>query len=167
MAMSTSTSTKQAGAEGRAAPAMAEQGERASETPVLLGHDEVTWGPAPDAFPAGAQLCVLHGDPGAPGAMFSVRLKAAQRYVFAPHCHPHDEHITVISGHLELGNGSRLDHTDTRTLGPGDYAFLPKDRFHYAWSGEEETVFQVQAIGPFAITYARPEDDPRHASDAH
>lgn len=154
------TSGLQAGGEARSTRGGDERGGP-SEAPALFAPDELQWGPAPDAFPAGAQLCVLHGDPAAPGALFSVRLKASQRYVFAPHRHPHDEHITVISGRLELGNGATLDHGATRILEPGGYAFLPRDQFHYAWAAAEDTVFQVEAIGPFAITYARPEDDPR------
>jgi quercetin dioxygenase-like cupin family protein len=166
MAMSTSASGTQAGSEVRA-PTAREEHERASEPPVMLGQDAMTWGPAPDAFPAGLQLCVLHGDPGAAGAMFSVRLKASQRFLFAPHSHPHDEHITVVSGRFELGNGATADHGSTRILEPGDYAFLPKEQFHYGWAAADETVLQVQAIGPFAITYARPEDDPRSQGAAH
>jgi hypothetical protein len=34
--------------------------------------------------------------------------------------------------------------------------FLPKERFHYAWATHDDTEFQVNAIGPFAITYAHP-----------
>jgi quercetin dioxygenase-like cupin family protein len=166
MAMQTSGSGPQPGTERHSASVREERG-RASEPPRLLGNDDLTWGPAPDAFPAGAQLCLLHGDPGAAGAMFSVRLKASERFLFAPHSHPHDEHVTVISGRLELGDGATADRGSTRTLGPGGYAFLPKDRFHYAWAADDDTVFQVEAIGPFAITYARPEDDPRRAGGAH
>jgi quercetin dioxygenase-like cupin family protein len=134
------------------------------ETSKLWSADEVTWQPAPDAFPAGAHFCVLHGDPSAAGRVFTVRLRASHGYVFAPHSHPHDEHVTVISGALQLGEGATLDRTRTRTLGPGGYAFLPRDQFHYAWPLEDGTVFQVEAIGPFGITYARPEDDPRGGS---
>ncbi len=132
----------------------------APDAPTMIARDEMRWGPAPDVFPAGCQFCVLHGDPGERG-LFSVRLRASQGYVFAPHSHPHDEHVTVIAGRLELGNGSTLDRTGTRVLEAGDYAFLPKEQFHYAWAADGETVFQVEAIGPFGITYANPEDDPR------
>jgi quercetin dioxygenase-like cupin family protein len=137
------------------------------EEPEVISRDEMRWEPAPDVFPAGAQFCVLHGDPTAAGALFSVRLRTSQGYVFAPHSHPHDEHVTVISGRLELGNGAALDRSATRILEPGGYAFLPKEQFHYAVALSEDTVFQVEAIGPFGITYARPEDDPRNAPAAH
>lgn len=147
------------------APSAAHRDE--PEPARLFAPEEMSWGPAPDAFPAGAQLCVLHGDPGVEGKMFSVRLKASQHYVFAPHSHPHDEHVTVISGRLELGNGATLDHERTRILEPGGYAFLPREHFHYAWALRDDTVLQVEAIGPFGITYANPQDDPRSGGTQH
>jgi quercetin dioxygenase-like cupin family protein len=141
--------------------------DTARETPALAGREDVAWGPAPDVFPAGAQFCLLHGDPFAPGGVFTVRLRTAEGYVFAPHSHPHDEHVTVISGALALGDGERLDRGAARTLGPGSYVFLPKERFHWAWAVEDDTVFQVHATGPFGITYANPADDPRNAGVKH
>ncbi len=137
------------------------------ERPALLEKDELRWGAAPEVFPAGCAFCVLHGDPGAAGKEFTVRLKTSQGYVFAPHSHPHDEHVTVIAGMLLLGNGPRLDRDGARPLGPGGYAFLPRDQFHYAWSTQDDTVFQVNAVGPFGISYANPEDDPRGAPTSH
>lgn len=136
----------------------------AGERPALLEERELSWGPAPEVFPAGCAFCVLHGDPGAAGREFTVRLRPSQGYVFAPHSHPHDEHVTVISGSLLLGNGPRLDRDAARELGPGAYAFLPRDQFHYAWTTRDDTVFQVNAVGPFGITYADPQDDPRNAA---
>lgn len=143
-----------------------EQGP-AGEAPELVAQRDLKWGPAPDAFPAGCELCLLHGDPAAEGTMFSVRLRASRQYVYAPHRHPHDEHVTVISGSLHLGNGATLDRGGATLLQPGDYAFLPREQYHYAWTGPEEVVIQVEAIGPFGITYANPEDDPRNTPAAH
>lgn len=138
-----------------------------TQAPELLASHELPWGPAPDVFPAGARFCVLHGDPAAQGDTFTVRLKTSEQYFFAPHSHPHDEHLTIISGRLKLGNGSTADRDAARDLAQGDYAFLPKEQFHYAWALDAETVFQVQAIGPFGITYARSEDDPRNRGSTH
>jgi quercetin dioxygenase-like cupin family protein len=123
---------------------------------------EMEFGPGPDAFPPGVEFCFMHGAPDEARAMFTVRLKAEQGYRFAPHSHPHDEHVTIVSGRMLLGNGSTADRGSAREMGPGSYAFLPKEQFHYAWA-LDEVVFQVNAIGPFGITYANPEDDPRRA----
>jgi quercetin dioxygenase-like cupin family protein len=135
--------------------------QRVGPAAALVGTREMSWGPAPDVFAAGAHFCVLHGTPTNAGE-FTVRLRVGRHYVFAPHSHPHDEHVTVISGRVQLGNGATIDRDAVRTLEPGDYAFLPKEQFHYAWALDDDTVFQVNATGPFGITYARPEDDPRN-----
>ena len=131
-----------------------------AETPAMTREEEMQYGPGPDAFPPGVQFCFLHGAPDAAGKMFTVRLRASQGYTFAPHCHPHDEHVTIVSGTMLLGNGTKADRASAQRMGPGSYAFLPKEQFHYAWA-LDEVVFQVNAVGPFGITYANPEDDPR------
>jgi quercetin dioxygenase-like cupin family protein len=143
-------------------PTTAQAPAENTEAAALLGENDMTYGPGPDAFPPGVHFCFLHGAPDAAGAMFTVRLKAQQGYLFAPHSHPHDEHVTIVSGTLLLGNGSKADRAAARKMGPGSYAFLPREQFHYAWA-VDEVVFQVNAIGPFGITYANPEDDPRRS----
>ena len=61
--------------------------------PVIRA-DATDWGPAPPVLPAGAQMAVLYGDPGKPGA-FAVRLKAPAGYRVPRHWHPADEQVTV------------------------------------------------------------------------
>jgi quercetin dioxygenase-like cupin family protein len=155
--------TSASGAVESGAVQVNDKGTRQAEAPEMLAGEALTWGPVPDVFAEGAQLCVLHGDPGAAGAICSLRLKASQAYLIAPHSHPHDEHVTVISGRVEVGNGPTVERSSMRMLEPGAYAFLPKEQFHYLIVGAEDTVIQVQLVGPFAITYANPNDDPRTA----
>src|SRR5437016_814388 len=52
--------------------------------------DKIQWGPAPDAFPPGAQAAVLEGDPTKPG-IFTMRVKFPNGYKVAPHSHPKQE----------------------------------------------------------------------------
>src|SRR5690348_6745209 len=66
--------------------------------------EDFSWGPAPAIFPAGAQMAVLQGNPGGT-EMFTVRLRFPNGYKIAPHTHPTDEHVTVISGHFKVGMG--------------------------------------------------------------
>ena len=68
----------------------------------------VKWGPAPPFFPAGAKFAVLQGDPSAAGE-YTVRLRMPAGYVIAPHWHPTDEHVTVVSGTMLLGMGDQVD----------------------------------------------------------
>ena len=47
-----------------------------------------------------------------------------------------------------------------KTLGPGDFAHMPKQMHHYAMAKEAATI-QIHGSGPFAITYVNASDDPR------
>ena len=120
--------------------------------------DNYNWGAAPPVFSAGAQMAVLHGDPTKSGT-FVVRLKFPANYQVAAHYHPTDEHVTIISGELSLGMGDKLDRAKANTLKPGGYVDLPAKMSHYVWT-DSGVVLQVQAEGPFALTYVNPADDP-------
>jgi quercetin dioxygenase-like cupin family protein len=137
----------------------AAQGTAARTTPV---DDGIRWGPAPAVFPAGAQMAVLQGDPGSK-AMFTVRLRLPDGYRLAPHTHPTDEHVTVISGTFRVGMGKQAVARELMTLRAGGWVIAPADHPHYAVA-QGETVVQVHAMGPFAMTYVKPEDTPRAAA---
>ena len=117
------------------------------------------WGPAPAGLPRGAQASVLAGNPERPG-MFTIRLRFPAGYSIAPHSHPADEHVTAISGQLNLGMGPRVRPRRMATLVPGGFANAPARMAHYA-STRSGAVIQVTSQGPFAITYVNPADDPR------
>jgi quercetin dioxygenase-like cupin family protein len=121
--------------------------------------DEIEFAPGPKTLPAGAQFAVLHGNPAEPGP-FVMRLKFPAGYEIPPHMHPEEEHVTVISGGFGMGAGEVLDRAKAPILAPGSFVQLPTGMAHFAWT-EEETVVQINAIGPFGITYINPADDPR------
>jgi quercetin dioxygenase-like cupin family protein len=117
------------------------------------------WGPAPPVFPTGAQMQVMQGNPGANG-LFTVRLRFPNGYRIAPHTHPTDEHITVISGTFRVGMGKTVDAKQMMTLHAGDFASAPANAPHYA-QARGTTVVQVHAMGPFVLTYVNPADMPK------
>ena len=119
----------------------------------------VTWGPAPAVFPAGAQMAVLQGDPSG-SALFTVRLRLPDGYKLAPHTHPTDEHVTVISGTFRVGMGTTIDPKGMMTLQPGGFVTAPANHAHYAIA-QGVTIVQVHALGPFALTYVNPADNPQ------
>jgi quercetin dioxygenase-like cupin family protein len=123
--------------------------------------EDFTWGPAPAIFPAGAQMAVLQGNPGGT-EMFTVRLRFPNGYKIAPHTHPTDEHVTVISGHFKVGMGETADAKAMMTLKPGGFVTAPANHAHYA-AAVGPTVVQVSAMGPFAMTYVNPADTPAGA----
>ena len=67
------------------------------EGPKIVPPQEIKWGPAPAMLPPGAEAAVLFGDPNEEG-LFVLRLKFPAGYSVAPHTHPVDEIVTVISG---------------------------------------------------------------------
>ena len=144
----------------RAAGAAAAPSFTAGEPAASRGPD-VQWGPAPAVFPAGAEMAVLQGNPGAAG-LFTVRLRLPSGYKIAPHTHPTDENVTVIKGTFLVGMGASVDRKSMLTLHAGGFATAPADHAHYAVT-EGQTEVQVHAMGPFAMTYVDPADDPRAA----
>ena len=135
------------------------------------GHDhnpkdsnDIQFGPAPDVFPAGAEMAVVQGDPSVVGAIFTVRLRLPNGYVLPPHTHPTDENVTVISGTFLVGLGDKVEkNAFLPPLRRGGFITAPADAHHFA-KAKSRTVVQVHAIGPFQLTYVDQNDDPRHAS---
>lgn len=127
---------------------------------VMLTPDDMKWGPAPDALPAGAQVAVLDGDPTKPGP-YTMRLKMPADYRIPPHRHASPEHVTVISGKFNVAKGEKDDPAVKGTeLPPGSYFMMSPKSAHYAWA-REETVVQLHGRGPWKINYINPDDDPR------
>lgn len=122
----------------------------------------IKWGPAPAVFPAGARMAVLQGDPSQP-ALFTVRLEFPPGYTIAPHFHPTDEHVTVISGTFLVGMGDKADFTHPVVLPAGGFITAPANGHHFA-RARGRTIVQVHAMGPFALTYVNPADDPQKAA---
>jgi hypothetical protein len=125
--------------------------------------DDLKWGPAPPALPAGSQMAVLDGDPSKDGN-FVLRAKLPDGYTIPPHWHSTDEHVTVISGSFGIGIGDSLDKSKVRYLPAGSYVRLGKEQRHYAIA-KGETVIQVHAMGPFDLHYVNPADDPTKKAD--
>lgn len=107
-------------------------------------------------------MAVLQGDPSAPGELFTIRLRLPNGYVLPAHWHPTDENVTVIKGTFLVGLGDVFDrHTMLPPLHRGDFISAPANANHFA-QARGRTEVQVHAIGPFAINYVNPRDDPRN-----
>jgi quercetin dioxygenase-like cupin family protein len=129
-----------------------------TDTHVLAAPKDLKWGDPPPVFERGASFTVVSGDPSKEG-LYVVRLKMPKGYRINPHWHPTDEHVTVISGTFALGMGETFDKSAMKDLPPGGYALLPAQMRHYAMATSAATV-QVHGMGPFALTYVNPADDP-------
>ena len=75
-------------------------------THVLLTDAQIKWGEGPPSLPKGGLTAVLSGDPSKPGE-YTLRAKLPAGYKIAPHWHPTAEHVTVLSGTVAFGMGTR------------------------------------------------------------
>jgi quercetin dioxygenase-like cupin family protein len=134
------------------------RGQDAKSSEVVATPLELKWGPAPPVFEKGASMAVVSGDP-SKAAPFVVRLKMPAGYKINPHFHPTDENVTVISGTFAVAMGDTFAAAGMKALPAGGFALLPAQMHHYAMA-KVPTVVQVHAMGPFALTYVNPADDP-------
>jgi hypothetical protein len=131
-------------------------GQMATHTMVTPG--DLKWAEVP-SLPPGAKIAVIEG-PLTEAVPFTFRLRFPADYRIPAHWHPGIEHVTVMSGTFNMGTGDTLDAAKTKPLSAGSVAIMQPRTNHFAWT-KEETIIQVHGVGPWAITYVNPGDDPR------
>lgn len=132
----------------------------APATHSLLTDAELVWKDSAGLNP-GAKLAVVSGNPAGTGP-FTIRLQLPAGYKVAPHWHPTEEHVTVLSGTFALGMGEVYDESKMKDLPAGGYAAMPAEMRHFGLV-KTATVVQIHGMGPFASTYVNPADDPRNS----
>lgn len=150
--------------------ALASHHEQAGAEPKKATHavvkpsTEIQWSAGPASLPQGAEAVVLEGDPTKEG-MFTTRVKMPAGYRIPPHTHPKIERVTVLSGELGLGMGPDFVESKLVKMPEGSFFLLEPGMQHFVQAAEE-TVVQINAIGPWGITYVRASDDPRNQPQA-
>jgi hypothetical protein len=124
---------------------------------VSVNTADIKWGANPVV--PGAKFAVIHGNPAEPGP-FAYRIWFPADYNVAAHRHPVDEHVTVLWGTLYAGMGDKLDREKSTPYRAAGYFSMPANHAHYVWT-REETLIQVQGVGPTSITFVDPAEDPR------
>ena len=125
----------------------------------LVTPSEIQWKPAPAVLHPGAQGAVLYGDPTKDG-LFSMRFKLPKGYRVPPHTLSKAGTFTVIAGTFRIGMGQKADPSKARAMPAGSFIALSPGTPHFV-SVDEETVVQLNNIGPWEITYSDPKEDPR------
>ncbi len=125
---------------------------------MMVVPKDLKWADHP-ALPPGAKIAVIQG-PLNEAVPYTVRLKFPADYKIPAHWHPGIEHVTVISGTLNIGTGDKLDRSKTKPLSAGSFAFMQPKTNHFVWT-KGETIIQSHGVGPSAINYVNPADDPR------
>ena len=129
-----------------------------SSAHVVVPAAKVTWGDPPPSLPPGAKLAAIAGDPSKPEP-FTIRLQLPAGYRIAPHWHPTDEHVTVLSGTFAAAMGEAWDDKALANLPAGSYAVMSATMPHFAVA-RTATTLQVHGMGPFVLNYVNPADDP-------
>jgi quercetin dioxygenase-like cupin family protein len=126
---------------------------------TLVTPSEIQWGRGPAVLPAGIQGAILYGDPTKEG-LFSMRFKLPKGYRVPPHTLSKAGLFTVISGTFRIGMGEQADPNKTIAMPAGSFIALAPGTPHFV-AVDEETVVQLNNIGPWVITYIDAKDDPR------
>jgi quercetin dioxygenase-like cupin family protein len=137
-----------------------QEGEKGKQEHIFVSPGDEKWGEGPPSLPPGAKVAVLEGDPKKEG-FFVMRVKIPAGYKVMPHWHPAYERQTIISGAFNLGLGEKFDEGKGRKLVAGSYFSIPPKTAHFAFV-KEETIIQINTMGPWTLTYLNPEDDPRN-----
>ena len=119
---------------------------------------DLDWGPI-GSLPAGAEMAVITGNPGAEGP-FTLRIRMPDGYEIPPHWHSSIENITVITGTFNVGMGDAFERASTTALTEGAYAVMQPESRHFAWTSGT-TIVQLHGVGPWQINYVNSTDDPR------
>jgi hypothetical protein len=125
---------------------------------IMMVPGDLKWGDVA-SLPPGAKIATIEGSMAQAGP-FTIRLKFPANYQIPPHSHPAIERVTVLSGTFHMGSGDKLDKTKTHALPAGGIVIIPVGSNHFAWTAEE-TIVQLNGIGPWGVTYVNPADDPR------
>ena len=125
---------------------------------VTAAAASLKWGDAPPSLPRGAKVAVISGDP-SKAEPFVIRAQVPAGYRVAPHWHPGDENLTILSGTVAVGMGDTWDDAKLENASVGGYVGLPAQMKHF-FVARTASTFQVHGTGPFVVNYVNPADDP-------
>ena len=125
---------------------------------LQLQPEAMPWAAGSPAMPSGTRIAVLEGDPKAQ-RFFTIRLKVPAGSQIAPHFHPRDERVTVLSGTVAVGFGDAVDETAVTRFGAGSFYVNPANSHHYVLF-PEESVVQVTGVGPWEVRFLEPPASP-------
>ena len=99
---------------------------------------------SPDVFYA-----AIYGDPAKPGP-YAFRVRAQAGHRLAPHTHPDERSVTVLSGTYWSGVGETFADDKLQAFPAGSFYVIPAGVPHYSAVLEGEVEFQEAGVGPSA-----------------
>jgi hypothetical protein len=97
---------------------------------------------SPDVFYA-----AIYGEPAKPGP-YAFRVRAQAGHSLAPHTHPDERTVTVLSGTYWSGIGETFDDSRLEAFPAGSFYVIPAGVPHFSAVLSGEVVFQEAGVGP-------------------
>jgi quercetin dioxygenase-like cupin family protein len=119
---------------------------------------EIKW--RPESAVPGAQTAVLIGDPDKP-VLTVLRVKLPPNVKVMPHTHPVARTYTVLAGEWKLGFGEKFEPEKLRSFPTGSVYHFPATVPHFQATGSQETIVQIEFVGPTRTDFLNPADAPR------
>ena len=118
---------------------------RSEDAVVQVMPDAVKWRVFPLA--EGVQVSALYGGADKEG-IYTLRVKMAPDARLKIHTHPDTRMITVLSGKLYAGRGTKFDNANETIVPPGGFFVVPAGVAHYTRAGDGEVIYQENGYGP-------------------
>jgi quercetin dioxygenase-like cupin family protein len=112
---------------------------------VQVMPDAVKWRVYPLAD--GVQVSALYGGADKDG-IYTLRVKMANDARLKIHTHPDTRMITVLSGKLTAGRGTKYDSANETVVPAGGFFVVPAGSPHYTRAGDGEVTYQENGYGP-------------------
>lgn len=91
---------------------------------------EMNWSSQGELAMPGMEQVNLVGNPSEPGP-YTLRLKFPAGYKLAPHVHPDNREVTILSGTWYTGYGDKFDETELKALPAGSFYTEPANVAHF------------------------------------
>jgi quercetin dioxygenase-like cupin family protein len=105
---------------------------------------------SPDVFYAG-----IYSDPARPGP-YAFRVRAQAGHRLAPHTHPDERTVTVLSGTYWSGVGEVFADDKLQAFPAGSFYVIPAGVAHFSAVLDGEVEFQEAGVGPSAHDLVMP-----------
>jgi quercetin dioxygenase-like cupin family protein len=126
--------------------AVAALAQGTAPTLIALTAEEMKWSPQGTLALPGLEQVSLVGDPSKPGP-YTIRLKFPAGFKLAPHTHPDQREVTILSGTWYTGYGEQADPALLKALPAGSFYTEPANLPHFV-EVRDAVVIQVSGIGP-------------------
>jgi hypothetical protein len=111
-------------------------------------------------YPRPMEMAIVSGDPAKEGP-YVVRFRAPSGMKWSAHRYPDTREVTIIKGIYWFATGDSYNWRDMNEHKVGDVLTKEAGQSYYGWA-RTAVVIEEKGMGPSAIEYVHPEEDPRN-----